>query len=74
MCSCCAETFGCPVYVSKADAEFVTRPFGRLEQWEGDSREIVPGVTMHRLGGHFPGSCVLHWSGQDGKGVLMTGG
>ena len=31
-------------------------------------------MRLLRLGGHFPGSAVLHWSaGAAGKGVLCTG-
>ena len=30
-------------------------------------------VTLVRCGGHFEGSTALHWPGEDGKGVLMTG-
>ena len=29
--------------------------------WTGETKEILPGITIHRLGGHFPGSTVLHW-------------
>ena len=36
--------------------------------------EIVPGVVLHRCGGHFTGSAVLHWpEGAAGEGVLLTG-
>jgi glyoxylase-like metal-dependent hydrolase (beta-lactamase superfamily II) len=31
------------------------------------TKEIVPGVTMIRCGGHFDGSAVLHWKE---RGVL----
>lgn len=30
-------------------------------------------MTLVRSGGHFVGSTALHWSGEDGRGVLMTG-
>ena len=30
-------------------------------------------VTLHRAGGHFTGSTVLHWhNGAEGRGVLLT--
>ena len=32
------------------------------------------GLTLIRCGGHFPGSCVLHWAaGAGGAGALLTG-
>ena len=39
----------------------------------GDRHAIAPGLTLHRLGGHFPGSTVLHWAaGAGGRGVLLS--
>lgn len=33
----------------------------------------MPDVTLTRVGGHFPGSAVVHWAdGADGKGVLLS--
>ena len=34
---------------------------------------MLPGVTLHRIGGHFPGSAVAHFTGRDGRGVLLSG-
>lgn len=43
-------------------------------QCSGDEKELFGGARLLRLGGHFPGSAVLHWSaGAGGKGVLCTG-
>jgi len=34
----------------------------------------MPGVTLLRLGGHFPGGTVLHWAGgAEGRGALLSG-
>lgn len=64
---------GVPVLVSAADAGWVQRPDAVVETWSG-SREVVPGVTLHQVGGHFPGSAVVHWSaGAEGRGVLLSG-
>ncbi|WP_110602645.1 MBL fold metallo-hydrolase [Salinicola lusitanus] len=65
-----ARAFDCPVHVHAADREWVSVPDARIEFWEGASREILPGVTVHSLGGHFPGASVLHWAEH---GVLLTG-
>ncbi len=65
---------GVPVLLHAADAEWVTRPHAAIEHWEGDVRELPGGLTLLRLGGHFPGATVLHWpSGADGRGALLTG-
>ena len=62
------------VLLHAADRRWVTRPSPRLEFWQGDERQLGPGLRLMRLGGHFPGSCVLLWeAAQDGRGVLFAG-
>jgi glyoxylase-like metal-dependent hydrolase (beta-lactamase superfamily II) len=40
----------------------------------GDLLSLAGGITVLRLGGHFPGSAVLHWpDGAGGRGALFTG-
>ena len=40
----------------------------------GDKLRLLGAATVVRLGGHFPGSSVLHWQeGCDGRGILCTG-
>ena len=55
-----------------ADRSWVQREDPRVESW-GESVEVLPGVSLHRIGGHFPGSAVARLSGADGRGVLLTG-
>ena len=44
-----------------------------VQFWHGDAQELLPGLTVLRSGGHFPGSSVLHWAdGAGGKGALFT--
>jgi glyoxylase-like metal-dependent hydrolase (beta-lactamase superfamily II) len=63
---------GAPVLVSEPDLEWVSRT-GPAIRAHGDRHEIVPGLTLHRLGGHFKGSTVLHWeAGAEGRGVLLS--
>jgi glyoxylase-like metal-dependent hydrolase (beta-lactamase superfamily II) len=65
---------GVPIYLHEANRDWVMRPDPAIEFWSGDTKEIAPGVTLVRTGGHFPGSTVLHWAeGAEGRGVLMTG-
>lgn len=62
-----------PVYVAEADRHWVQRPDARIRSFTGD-REIVPGITLHTIGGHFTGSLVALWSaGAEGRGVLLAG-
>ena len=66
------ERFDAPVWVQTADRSWVQRDDPRIQPWDA-SFEVLPGVTLHRIGGHFPGSAVAHLVGADGAGVLLTG-
>ena len=69
-----ARAFECPIHLHAADAEWVMRGDGAIHHWHGETLEILQGVTLLRLGGHFPGGTVLHWaSGADGRGALLSG-
>lgn len=63
---------GVPVYLQAADAEWLQRDDPVVQTW-GEVAEVLPGLTLHRIGGHFPGSAVAHFTGADGQGVLLTG-
>ena len=58
-----AKAFDCPVYLAYEDQEWLNRDDedGRRVFVKELTREIAPGVTMVKLGGHFPGSSALHW-------------
>jgi glyoxylase-like metal-dependent hydrolase (beta-lactamase superfamily II) len=69
-----AEAFDARILVHTDDAEWVLRPSPRVELWKGETRELGPGVTLVRCGGHFEGGQVLHWAGgADGRGALLSG-
>jgi glyoxylase-like metal-dependent hydrolase (beta-lactamase superfamily II) len=63
-----------PVYLHAADREWVMRSGDAIDFWEGDQKQLAPGVTLVRCGGHFPGGTVLHWAeGANGRGALLSG-
>lgn len=63
-----------PIYLHAADREWVMRPDRAIEFWEEEEKEIAPGLTLLRCGGHFPGGTVLHWKeGAEGRGALLSG-
>jgi glyoxylase-like metal-dependent hydrolase (beta-lactamase superfamily II) len=69
-----ADLFDIPIYLHEADREWVMRPSERITFWSGETYPISKGVTLLRLGGHFPGGTVLHWQqGTNGKGTLLSG-
>jgi glyoxylase-like metal-dependent hydrolase (beta-lactamase superfamily II) len=59
-----AREFNCPVYLAAEDKEWLNRrdPEGQRIFMEDNTQTILAGATMVKLGGHFPGSSVLHWN------------
>jgi hypothetical protein len=68
-----ADAFDARVFIPHADRDWIQRPSPRVELFD-ESVELVPGVTLARIGGHFDGAAVVHWAaGADGRGALLTG-
>ena len=62
-----------PVHLHADDAAWVMRPDPCIAHWQGETMEPLPGVTLIRGGGHFPGGTMLHWAaGAEGRGVLCS--
>lgn len=69
-----SRTFDAPIYIHAAEREWVMRPDDSIVFWEGDTTLLGEGLTLLRLGGHFPGGQVLHWAeGAGGRGALLSG-
>jgi hypothetical protein len=65
---------GIPVHLHAADRKWVMRGDPAVQFWQGDTKELLPGLTLICAGGHYPGGTVLHWAaGADGKGALLSG-
>lgn len=63
---------GVPVWVAAADRQWVQREDPVIRSWTGEV-EVLPGVRLVQIGGHFVGSAVAHLTGADGRGVLLSG-
>lgn len=63
---------GVPVLIPESDLQWIARPDPVIRPWSG-RLELLPGITLRQLGGHFQGSSVLHWAaGAEGRGVLFS--
>lgn len=63
-----------PIFVHEDNRPFMPRPDPVIQWWRGETLAVNSDLTVLRCGGHFPGSCVLHWpEGAGGKGALFTG-
>jgi hypothetical protein len=61
-----------PVHVAAADRDWLQRPGDAVRLWDGRV-EVLPGVVLHRIGGHFPGSAVASLRDAEGRPVLLSG-
>jgi hypothetical protein len=69
-----ADYFNIPILLHEADRQWIMRPSQRITLWSGETHPLLDGLTLIRLGGHFPGGTILHWQqGADGKGALLSG-
>lgn len=65
---------GIPVYLHAADRSWIMRSAPCLQLWSEQTKEILPGLTLIRVGGHFEGGTVMHWAqGAENKGALLSG-
>jgi len=65
---------GVPIYLHEDDREWVRRPDASITFWQGDTYPLEHGLTLIRVGGHFPGFQVLHSAeAEKGQGALFTG-
>lgn len=68
-----SRAFGdAPIYVVDADRSWLQRDNPVVRGW-ADEVEVLPGVTLYRIGGHFPGSAAAVFTGADGKQVVLSG-
>jgi hypothetical protein len=65
---------GIPVYLHAADKKWIMRGDPAIKLWDGETKELLPGLTLICSGGHYPGGTTLHWAqGAGGKGALLSG-
>ena len=70
-----SEAFGgVPIHLHQADRKWIMRDDPSIKLWQGETKELLPGLTLICAGGHYPGGTVLHWAGgAGGKGALLSG-
>lgn len=62
-----------PVWIAEADRAWVGRWTPAMRTWS-DPFEVLPGIVLEQVGGHFPGSTVALWSDPPAsRGVLLAG-
>jgi glyoxylase-like metal-dependent hydrolase (beta-lactamase superfamily II) len=59
-----AEAFGCRVYISAEDGEWLRRRGPAHDFWEGPVLKLLDNFVAIKVGGHFPGSAVMLWKSE----------
>lgn len=68
-----AATFNCPIYIHKNDEQWIFNKGDQVRLWEGAEQELWDGISIINVGGHFPGSSILHIPFLSPKGVVLCG-
>jgi glyoxylase-like metal-dependent hydrolase (beta-lactamase superfamily II) len=62
-----------PIYIHADNREWVMRPDPAIVFWEGETKALLPDLTLIHCGGHFEGSSVCHWARKGKPNVLLAG-
>jgi glyoxylase-like metal-dependent hydrolase (beta-lactamase superfamily II) len=68
-----AEAFDSPVYIHHSDEEWIFDRGPRIELWKGEEKQLWDGMRLINLGGHFPGSSILHVPFLSPDGTVFCG-
>jgi hypothetical protein len=68
-----AEIFDCPIYLHKADSQWVMDKTDRIVFFEEDRKPLWDGIEIVHTGGHFDGSTILYAPGIGDKGSVFVG-
>ena len=61
-----------PIWIHELDREWVPPGTANVQLWSGETMALGDDATIVRIGGHFDGAQVLHWTGADGRGVILA--
>jgi glyoxylase-like metal-dependent hydrolase (beta-lactamase superfamily II) len=68
-----AETFDCPVYIHQRDEQWIMDKGKHISLWDGAEQLLWEGMRIINIGGHFPGSSILHVPFLSKEGAVFTG-
>lgn len=68
-----AEIFNCPIYIHEKDEQWIFNKADKLSLWRGEEKELSDGMRLINIGGHFPGSSILHIPFLSKEGTILCG-
>lgn len=68
-----AAIFDCPIYVHQNDERWIVNKGNHVSLWSGVEKELWDGIRLINIGGHFPGSSILHVPFLSSQGTVLCG-
>lgn len=68
-----AAAFDCPIYIHRSDEPWIFNPGPHVTLWEGEEKILWDGMRLIHVGGHFPGSSILHVPSLSQEGTVFCG-
>lgn len=68
-----AEVFNCPVYIHRDDEQWIMNKGSYIQLWSGNEKTLWDNIRVINIGGHFPGSSILHIPSMSSRGTVLCG-
>jgi glyoxylase-like metal-dependent hydrolase (beta-lactamase superfamily II) len=68
-----AEIFNCPIYIHEKDEHWIFNKGEQVSLWSGEEKELLDGIRLINIGGHFPGSSILQVPFLSKEGTILCG-
>jgi len=68
-----AAEFNCPIYIHENDKRWIFNRGPNIKLWSGDEKPLWDDVKLVHVGGHFPGSSMLHIASLSSRGAMLCG-
>lgn len=68
-----AEIFNSPIYIHQKDEQWIFNKGEHVSLWSEVKKELWDGIMIINIGGHFPGSSILHVPFLSNEGTILCG-
>jgi glyoxylase-like metal-dependent hydrolase (beta-lactamase superfamily II) len=68
-----AGIFNCPIYIHQKDEQWIFNKGEHVSLWSEVEKELWDGIRLINIGGHFPGSSILHVPFLSIEGTILCG-
>lgn len=68
-----AKIFDCPIYIHQKDEQWIFNKGGHVVLCSDTEKELLDGIKLINVGGHFPGSCILQVPFLSKEGTILCG-